>query len=87
LWRASHIVFTPSIPRPPLFIKNTRKLDAYSKNGAKAFAPNGFTALSDISNSAIFFPIKEFPIKEMASGISVFKRVTNISCMSILVKF
>lgn len=44
----------------------------------KASAPNGFTALSDKSNSITFFPIKPAPKKSKLSGISVFNLETKI---------
>ena len=55
------IISVPSGPKPQLLIKNLFKGVAYNKYLEKAVAPNGFTALSDTSNSTTFLPINPPP--------------------------
>lgn len=52
--RAYDIVYTPSIPRPQLSIKNTLSEVACFKYIERAFAPKGFTALLEKSKDNIF---------------------------------
>ena len=52
--RAYDIVYTPSIPKPQLSIKNTLSELACFKYIERALAPKGFTALFEKSNDKIF---------------------------------